>query len=264
MIELQKKYARDLLTHVNPYTGNAYTRRAGDCLRRDQQRERPPRDLGLGPDRSSSRALCRHVSQALERLAQGEVWQHGATPQGMERGRGAAGPELLRNGDFASALESPWNLERDDDDAGRLVDPGRRAGRPPLLADRREPARDVSRGIPSSTRAGSPSGRTSPTRSPSGCRAGERSGSSVNAMQAHDPGTSLASRPRWNSARSGRRSGSRSPWIRTTRTPGSAGPACIRARTSWPTCRCGRAASLGVRPEQRLEDASVPVLKKAR
>ncbi len=26
MIELQKKYARDLLTHVNPYTGNPYTR----------------------------------------------------------------------------------------------------------------------------------------------------------------------------------------------------------------------------------------------
>mgnify|MGYP000175701186 CR=1 FL=1 len=26
MIELQKKYARDLLTHVNPYTGTAYAR----------------------------------------------------------------------------------------------------------------------------------------------------------------------------------------------------------------------------------------------
>ena len=48
-------------------------RRAGGGDGRDQQRERPVCRLELGPARRPARALCHHVSQALEPLVAGEV-----------------------------------------------------------------------------------------------------------------------------------------------------------------------------------------------
>ena len=115
---------------------------ARDCFRRDQQRERPARDLGLGPDRSASRALFKHVSEALERLAQAEVWQHGATPQGLERGGGSRRSRVAAQRQFRIGPRKPLEPGARRRRAGRLVDPGGRSGRPPLPADRGEPARD--------------------------------------------------------------------------------------------------------------------------
>ena len=78
MIELQKKYARDLLTHVNPYTGNPYTREPAIAFVEINNENALHATWGCGPDRHASRALCRHVPEALERLAQEEVRQHRA------------------------------------------------------------------------------------------------------------------------------------------------------------------------------------------
>ncbi|HID76233.1 MAG TPA: hypothetical protein EYP56_09590 [Planctomycetaceae bacterium] len=113
MIGLQRKYARDLLTHVNPYTGTDYAHEPAvafveisneDALctvwSRGQLDELPD------PYRTTFRRLWNRWLQnkygSTERLKQ--AWRVRHEP---------LGGEMLRNGDFTRPLAGTWSLERD-------------------------------------------------------------------------------------------------------------------------------------------------------
>ena len=104
MIELQKKYARDLLTHVNPYTGNPYTREPAVAFVEINNENALHATWGEGkldqlpePYATTYRNLwngwLKQKYGTTEQLR--KAWNAGAVPLGSE---------LLRNGHFTSAL----------------------------------------------------------------------------------------------------------------------------------------------------------------
>ena len=111
MIALQKEYARDLLTHRNPYTGNAYVDEPAVALDRDQQRERAARRVAEWRTRSRRGAVSRGTLAALAAMARREVQSNDELRAAWAKGAQQAGPEMLKNGDFAAKLEG-WYLER--------------------------------------------------------------------------------------------------------------------------------------------------------
>ncbi|MHB1033642.1 MAG: carbohydrate binding domain-containing protein [Pirellulales bacterium] len=114
MIELQKKYARDLLTHVNPYTKNSYASEPAVALVEINNENALFAQWNWGqldalpePYAATFRKLW---NQWLAKKYGGteslrRAWNVGATP---------LGGEMLANGDFAQEPAAPWNLERDD------------------------------------------------------------------------------------------------------------------------------------------------------
>jgi hypothetical protein len=114
MIELQKKYAKDLLTHVNPYTQTAYTQEpAIACVEINNENALFAEWNGGSIDR-----LPEPYAATFRQLW--NTWlreKYGSTEklrQAWNVGRQALGEEMLRGGDFAQAPERNWNLERDD------------------------------------------------------------------------------------------------------------------------------------------------------
>jgi len=113
MIELQKKYARDLLTHVNPYTRTAYTQEPAIAFVEISNEDALFAVWGWGqlddlPDpyattfRKLWNAWLRKKYGSTEKLRR--AWNVGVAP---------LGEELLRNGDFAAPLGREWTVERD-------------------------------------------------------------------------------------------------------------------------------------------------------
>jgi hypothetical protein len=111
LIELQRAYARDLLTHVNPYTGNAYAVEPAVAMVeinnenaiakswRDGEIDALPDYLqGLLDERWQTWLRGKYADTAALQAAWGEGAQAGA------------GPELLRNGDFAEGTAG-WTLQ---------------------------------------------------------------------------------------------------------------------------------------------------------
>ena len=115
MIDLQKKYARDLLTHVNPYTKNPYTREPAvafvEISNEDAlfavwgwgQLDRLPEPYA-GTFRTLWNTWLRKKYGTTEKLR--NAWSAGAVP---------LGDEMLRNGDFSKPPAQGWDLERDDE-----------------------------------------------------------------------------------------------------------------------------------------------------
>ncbi len=113
MIELQKKYARDLLTHVNPYTKTAYTEEPAvafvEISNEDAlfavwgwgQLDRLPEPYA-GTFRGLWNAWLAKKYGTTEKLRR--AWSAGTQPLGNE---------MLRNGDFARPPDGPWQMERD-------------------------------------------------------------------------------------------------------------------------------------------------------
>ncbi|MHC4399257.1 MAG: carbohydrate binding domain-containing protein [Planctomycetota bacterium] len=114
MIELQKKYARDLLTHVNPYTKTPYTDEPAvafvEISNEDAlfavwgggQLDDLPEPYA-GTFRELWNAWLREKYGTTEALRR--AWKAGQWP---------LGEEMLTNGDFSEPLEKGWTLERDD------------------------------------------------------------------------------------------------------------------------------------------------------
>lgn len=113
MIELQKKYARDLLTHVNPYTKTPYTQDPAIAFVEISNEDALFAVWGWGqldelPDPYAStfrklwNAWLRKKYGNTEKLRQ--AWNVGEAPLGQE---------MLRNGDFAASLGRDWTVERD-------------------------------------------------------------------------------------------------------------------------------------------------------
>ncbi len=113
MIELQKKYARDLLTHVNRYTGKPYTDEPAVAFVEINNENALFATWGWGqldrlPDpyattfRKLWNAWLRKKYGDTEKLR--AAWNAQAMPLGAE---------MLRNGDFREPLDRGWNIERD-------------------------------------------------------------------------------------------------------------------------------------------------------
>jgi len=114
MIELQKKYARDLLTHVNPYTKTAYAQEPAVAMIEISNEDALFNIFNRGglddlpqPYAATYRRLwnewLRKKYPTTERLR--KAWNAGAWPLGKE---------MLADGDFSQPLEKHWSLQRDD------------------------------------------------------------------------------------------------------------------------------------------------------
>lgn len=114
MIELQKKYARDLLTHVNPYTKKAYADEPAVAMVEINNENAIYAQWGGGslddlPEPYATtyqklwNAWLRKKYTNTEQLRQ--AWKAGEWPLGKE---------MLKGGDFAEAPERNWHMERDE------------------------------------------------------------------------------------------------------------------------------------------------------
>ncbi|MGD8238367.1 MAG: carbohydrate binding domain-containing protein, partial [Armatimonadota bacterium] len=110
MIELQRNYARDLLTHVNPYTGNAYADEPAVAMvelnnenslttiwRRGELDGLPEYCRAMLDDRWHRWLEARYGDTEAIR----EAWSEGAAP---------LGDEMLSNRDFGAGTDG-WTLE---------------------------------------------------------------------------------------------------------------------------------------------------------
>ena len=113
MIELQKKYARDLMTHVNPYTGKAYANEPAVAFVEINNENAAFTGWSRGaldnlPDpylttfRKLWNAWLRKKYRSTSKV--GAAWNTGSQPLGKE---------ILVNGDFSSPLAKTWSLQRD-------------------------------------------------------------------------------------------------------------------------------------------------------
>ena len=113
MIELQKKYARDLLTHVNPYTKTAYAEEPGIAFVEISNEDALFAVWGWGRlDR-----LPEPYAGTFQKLWNAWLQKKYGTTEKLRRAWNAAvqplGDEMLRNGDFAKPPEPAWQMERD-------------------------------------------------------------------------------------------------------------------------------------------------------
>ncbi len=126
MIELQEEYARDLLTHVNPYTGAAYTDEPAVAFVEITNENALFAIWGWGqlddledPYLSTFRELWNGWLRAKYGDTAGlrEAWRAGEFP---------LGEEMLRGGDFSRPFEENWHMERDaqTDVAWEIVEEG--------------------------------------------------------------------------------------------------------------------------------------------
>ncbi len=114
MIELQKKYARDLLLHVSPYTKTAYAQEPAVAMVEINNENSlysiwNKGDLDELPEpyattyRKLWNAWLRTKYSDTSKLRQ--TWKVGEYPLGSEQ---------IVNGDFAQPLGKPWSLQRDE------------------------------------------------------------------------------------------------------------------------------------------------------
>ncbi len=115
MIELQKKYARDLLTHVNPYTKTTYSEEPAVAFVEISNEDALFAVWGWGdldrlpePYATTFRELwngwLRKKYAGTDELR--KAWNVGERP---------LGEEMLTNGDFSQPPDGAWNLERDEE-----------------------------------------------------------------------------------------------------------------------------------------------------
>ena len=111
--ELQKRYASDLLTHVNPYTGRAYVEEPAVAIV-EINNENGLAQAFLAADLDT---LPPHyaglIGEQWNRWLRGRYDSHASLAAAWGVRQDEPGTELLRNGGFAGAL-SPWNGERHD------------------------------------------------------------------------------------------------------------------------------------------------------
>jgi hypothetical protein len=130
MIDFQKKYARDLLTHVNRYTRKLYAQEPAIAFVEINNENALSATWGWGaldrlpePYAATFRTLwnawLRDKYGDTERLR--AAWNAKAVPLGAE---------ILQNGDFRESFENGWFMERDEKtDVRWSVEQGGRAGR---------------------------------------------------------------------------------------------------------------------------------------
>jgi hypothetical protein len=261
MIELQKKYARDLLTHVNPYTKTAYCDEPAVAFVEISNEDALFAIWGRGqldrlpdPYATTFRELwndwLRKKYAGSDQLR--KAWNVG---------RRELGEELLRNGDFSQPPEDAWHLERDEETEVEWS----------VEKDGPEGTRHLRLVV---TKQGSVAWRPQISQSGFAVQAGtpytltcrlraEQDRSiSLNCMMAHEPWQRLGLSadvdvgPQWQEHRFTFVAERDDPQARITITslePGTYELAGFSLRPG---------GIVGLKPEERLEDSSVPVLRR--
>jgi hypothetical protein len=261
MIELQKKYARDLLTHVNPHTGNPYTHEpAVACVEINNENalfnQWSRRQLDTLPEpyattfRKIWNAWLREKYGSTARLQ--ETWDVGAKP---------LGEELLTNGDFSQPIQGTWNLERDDQtEATTTIASDGPDGAPRLRIEVVKQGRESWR--PQMSQSGFAVKRDSPYTLTCYLRSPKKRQMSLNCKMAHEPwqdlglSTSVEMGPEWKQVRFTFVAMQDDPRARitfTNLTPGIYEIADVSLRPG---------GIIGLEAGQRIEDDSVPVMKR--
>ena len=261
MIELQRKYARDLLTHVNPYTGTAYIAEPAVAFVEISNEDALFAVWGWGqldslPDpyattfRGLWNAWLHRKHKTTEALA--KAWNVG---------RKEMGEELLANGAFARPLDGTWHLERDDQcKASWSVEKGGPEGKPFLrvVVERLGKAGWV----PQFQHGGFAVEKGEPYTLTFRARAAKPTEVRVNCMAAHEPWTqhgfyrAVKIGAEWKRHRFTFVVAHDDENARITFTdlkPGTLELAAVSLRPG---------GIVGLEPGQTLEDGSVPVLKK--
>jgi len=260
MIELQKKYARDLLTHVNRYTGKPYAEEPAVAFVEINNENALFATWGWGqldrlPDpyattfRKLWNAWLRKKHGDTEKL--GAAWNAKAVP---------LGEEMLQNGDFRKPLERGWNVERDaKTEAQFTIEKGGPEGAPALrIVVQRQG--EVS-WHPQLTQAGFAVRKDHPYTLAFYARSDAERSIHVNCMMAHEPwerlgfdrGVTLG--PKWQRFRFVFVADRDDPKARISVSglaPGTYEFAGFSLRPG---------GVVGVEPDQKLEDDSVPVLR---
>ena len=261
MIELQKKYARDLLTHVNPYTKTAYTDEPAVAFVEISNEDALFVIWGRGqlddlPDpyattyRSLWNAWLRAKYKTTDALR--KVWNVG---------RKELGAELLANGGFAKPLDGSWVLELGDDSkATWAIVPDGPGGKPFLRL--RVDHMGVVSWRPQFMHLGFAVKKDEPYTLRFRIRSDKDRRASVNCIMAHEPwnrlglSSGLRVSPKWSEHTLVFVASVDDPEARITFSSLEAGATYELAGVS---LRPG--GIVGIEPGQSLEDNSVPVLK---
>ncbi len=263
MIELQKKYARDLLSHVNPYTKTPYTDEPAVAFVEISNEDAlfaiwPRNQLDNLPDpyattyRKLWNAWLRKKYGTTERLK--AAWKVGEEPLGAE---------MLTNGDFTRPLGPPWHLERDDQcKASWSIERGGPGGKPFLRVRVERMGRE--NWIPQFAQPDLRFKKGQVYTLTFRARASSERKMQVNAMMAHEPWrqlgfyTSVELTTDWRSYTLAFVPNADEPNGRITFTglaPGTYDLAGVSLRPG---------GLFGLRPGQSLEDDSVPVVRHGR
>jgi len=261
MIEAQKKYARDLLTHVNPYTKNAYTDEPAVAFVEISNEDalmaiwsRGQLDGLPEPYATTFRQLWNEWLKkkygTTERLR--AAWNVQARPLGKE---------MLENGDFREPLEKTWHLERDDrTEVEWSVADGGPEGAPRLRIVVTRTGEVSWR--PQLSQAGFALKQGEPYTLSFSIRSDKERSPGVNCMMAHDPWQRLGlsqdveASPRWEPRRFTFLATKDDDNARVTFTnlePGTYELAGVSLRPG---------GIVGLQPDRGLEDRSVPVLER--
>ncbi len=111
MIEEQKEYARELLSHVNPYTGNAYVNEPGVALIEINNENALLFEWWSGGLDKIAAAYKSELSQLWTAWLASKYGSGEKQAAAWAPGAHAAGSELLANGDFSHGLDG-WSFER--------------------------------------------------------------------------------------------------------------------------------------------------------
>lgn len=125
MIELQKKYARDLLAHVNPYTKTAYAREPAVAFVEINNENALWAQWGWGQLDDLPDPYATTFRKLWNQWLREKYQTTGALAKAWNAGQRPLGAQIFRNGDLAQPLESAWHLERDGEDQAQWsVQPG--------------------------------------------------------------------------------------------------------------------------------------------
>lgn len=133
MIELQKKYARDLLTHVNPYTGKAYAEETAIAFVEINNENALFHEWSGGGLDNLPEPYATAFRQLWNAWLRKKFQSTDALREAWRKGEQSLGAEMLASGDFSKPLDKTWILERDEESqAAWTVEPKGLGGKPVL------------------------------------------------------------------------------------------------------------------------------------
>jgi len=260
MIELQKKYARDLLTHVNPYTRTPYVAEPAVAFVEINNENAMFAQWSRGgldrlPDpyaatlRKLWNAWLRKKYGNTEALA--KSWNVGSEP---------LGGEMLTNGDFSKPIGPPWHLEiAPPAKAAWSVQAGGPGGKPFLRVVVERMGEQS--WVPQFHQGGLAIKQGKVYTLSFAARSDKKRSVSLNCMMAHEPwrqfgfNASVEIGPQWKTHRLSFIPNASDDDARITFTglePGTYEVAAVSLRPG---------GIVGLQPGQKLEDDSVPVVK---
>ena len=140
MIELQKKYARDLLTHVNPYTKTAYVDEPAVAFVEINNENAIFSVYSSGHLDDLPEPYATTYRKLWNQWLRKKYGSNQRLEQAWNVGRHPLGDEMLTNGDFSRSYGKPWSLEIDSSkDVEITVQPAGPEGRPCLRIHTKKP-----------------------------------------------------------------------------------------------------------------------------